>query len=69
MQEHGVNYLAPAPELIEGEPEWEVKRILASQYYGRHRAIPGPMGRVSGITQLLGTGGKCVSATACQAIL
>jgi hypothetical protein len=35
-REHGANYLAPAPKLIEGEPEWEVERILASQHHRRH---------------------------------
>jgi hypothetical protein len=27
-QQHGPNFLEPPPDIIEGEPEWEVKRIL-----------------------------------------
>jgi hypothetical protein len=30
MLTHGANYLALTPELIDGEPEWKVKEILAS---------------------------------------
>jgi hypothetical protein len=30
---HGVNYPTPAPKLIEGEPEWKIDKILASQKY------------------------------------
>jgi hypothetical protein len=26
--QHGPNFLEPPPDIIEGEPEWEVKRIL-----------------------------------------
>ena len=28
MKEHGVNFTEPPPDLIGGEPEWEVERIL-----------------------------------------
>jgi hypothetical protein len=35
MEEHRINYLILAPELIKGEPEWEVEKILATQRYGR----------------------------------
>jgi len=35
MEEHGMNYLSLAPELIEGEQEWEVKKILATRRYSR----------------------------------
>ena len=31
---HRVNYLAPASELINREPEWEVEEILALRRYG-----------------------------------
>ena len=27
-QQHGPNFLEPPPDVIEGEPEWEVERIL-----------------------------------------
>src|ERR1700682_1264598 len=33
-KEHGRNFLEPAPELIEGQPEWEVEEVLDSR---RHR--------------------------------
>jgi len=33
MAAHRENYIMPAPELINGEPEWEIKTILASQYH------------------------------------
>jgi hypothetical protein len=33
-KEHGCNFLEPPPELIEGQPEWEVENILDSR---RHR--------------------------------
>jgi hypothetical protein len=36
---HGANYLAPAPELIDGEPEWEVEKILTSQKCGRKQEL------------------------------
>jgi len=35
-KEHGCNFPEPAPELIEGQPEWEVEEILNSRWY-RHK--------------------------------
>jgi len=35
-KEHGHNFPEPAPELIEGQPEWEVEEILNSRQY-RHK--------------------------------
>src|SRR6266850_7942308 len=35
-KEHGRNFPEPAPELIEGQPEWEVEEILNSRRY-RHQ--------------------------------
>src|SRR5712671_3216709 len=32
--EHGPNFLEPPPEIVEGEPEWEVERIIGMRYYG-----------------------------------
>jgi hypothetical protein len=32
--EYGLNYEQPAPELIEGELEYEVEHILASRHFG-----------------------------------
>ena len=34
-QEHGPNYDQPAPELVEGEPEYEVETLLGSRCKGR----------------------------------
>jgi hypothetical protein len=31
MEEHGVNFTEPPPDLIKGEPEWEVEKILGSR--------------------------------------
>jgi len=30
---HGPNFLEPPPDIIEGEPEWEVEKILAERRY------------------------------------
>jgi hypothetical protein len=32
--EHGANYPTPAPELIDGEPKWEIEEILVSYHHG-----------------------------------
>jgi hypothetical protein len=37
--EHGVNYPMPAPELIDREPEWEVKEILVSHHHGHSKKL------------------------------
>ena len=34
MEEHGHNFEQPPPELIEGEPEYEVEQVLASRRVG-----------------------------------
>jgi hypothetical protein len=31
---HGPNYERPLPEIIEGEPEWEVEKIINSRLHG-----------------------------------
>src|SRR6267142_5511336 len=36
MKEHGHSFPEPTPELIEGQPEWEVEEILNSRRY-RHK--------------------------------
>jgi Chromo (CHRromatin Organisation MOdifier) domain len=36
---HGPNFTSPPSEIIEGEPEHEVERILASHRSGRHRKL------------------------------
>ena len=30
---HGPNFLEPPPDIIEGEPEWEVERIIGQRTY------------------------------------
>ena len=37
--EHGPNYAEPPPELVEGEPEYEVEAILDSQRQGRGQKL------------------------------
>ena len=36
---HGPNYTRPPPDLVEGEAEWEVERILAHRYFGRQKKL------------------------------
>jgi hypothetical protein len=33
--EHGPNYEEPAPDLIDGQPEYEVEQVLGARCYGR----------------------------------
>jgi hypothetical protein len=35
--EHGPNFLEPPPDIIEGQPEWEVETIVGMRYYGLKR--------------------------------
>jgi hypothetical protein len=30
MEQHGLNFIEPPPDIIEGKPEWEVEQILKS---------------------------------------
>jgi len=32
---HGPNFIEPPPDIIEGEPEWEVEQILKERTFGR----------------------------------
>ena len=32
---HGPNWIEPPPDIIEGEPEWEVEQVLQSRRFGR----------------------------------
>jgi hypothetical protein len=34
MEQHGPNFIELPPDIIEGEPEWEVEQILKSQLFG-----------------------------------
>ena len=36
-KEHGPNYLEPPPNIIEGQPEWEVEAIVRMRLYGRKK--------------------------------
>jgi len=36
-QEHGANYVEPPPDIIEGEPEWEVEQVIQSWRFGRNK--------------------------------
>ena len=36
---HGRNYERPPPEIIEGEPEWEVEKIINSRLHGRYKKL------------------------------
>jgi hypothetical protein len=35
MAIHGPNYVEPPPDIIEGEPEWEVEQILDTRIFGQ----------------------------------
>jgi hypothetical protein len=37
MEKHGLNFLEPPPDLIDGEEEWEVEEILEDQQYRRKK--------------------------------
>jgi hypothetical protein len=37
IPEHGPNFLQPPPDIIDEEPEWEVKKILKEHTFGRWR--------------------------------
>ena len=36
---HGPNYLQPPPDIVEGEPEFEVERILKSRRMGKNKTL------------------------------
>jgi hypothetical protein len=33
--QHGPNFLEPPPDIIEGEPKWEVEKIIKERTFGR----------------------------------
>ena len=39
MEVHGTNFPKPPPDLIDGEEEYKVERILDSQHYGRYQKV------------------------------
>ena len=36
---HGPNYEKPPPDIIDGEPEWEVEKIINSHLHGQHKKL------------------------------
>jgi hypothetical protein len=36
---HGPNYECPTPDIIDGESEWEVEKIIKSRLFGQHREL------------------------------
>jgi hypothetical protein len=34
MEQHGRNFIELPPDIIEGEPEWEVEQILGTRRFG-----------------------------------
>ena len=36
-KEHGLNYLEPPPDIIEGQPKWEVEAIVGMRLYSRKK--------------------------------
>ncbi len=38
-EEHGPNYHEPPPDVIEGEPEWEVEQIVGARRFGRSKRL------------------------------
>jgi hypothetical protein len=39
MSKHRINYSSLAPDLVNGEPEWEVEKILDSHHYGQNQQL------------------------------
>ncbi len=39
MKEHGPNYHEPPPDVIKGEPEWEVEQIVGARCFGHSRRL------------------------------
>jgi hypothetical protein len=33
MEQHGRNFIEPPPDIIEGEPKWEVEQILGTRHF------------------------------------
>jgi len=36
---HGPNYMRPPPEIIEGEEEWEIDKVLQSRHFSRTKTL------------------------------
>ena len=36
---HGPNYKRPPPDIINGEPEWEVEKIVNSRLHSHHKKL------------------------------
>jgi len=35
--EHGPNFINPPPDIIEGQPEWEVEKVIGMRFFGQKR--------------------------------
>ena len=35
--EHGTKFIEPPPDIIDGEPEWEVEQVIGRRFYGRKK--------------------------------
>ena len=38
-KQHGPNFIEPPPDIIEGEPEWEVEQVLGSRRHGQWKKL------------------------------
>jgi len=38
-QEHGTNYTRPPPQMIDGDQEFEVKRVMGHRLFGKGRKL------------------------------
>ena len=36
-KEHGINFLEPPPDVVEGQPEWEVEEIVGTRLFGKNK--------------------------------
>ncbi len=36
-KEHGINFLEPPPDIVEGQPEWKVEEIIDTRLFGKNK--------------------------------
>ncbi len=36
-KEHGINFLEPLPNIVEGQPKWEVEEIVGTRLFGKNK--------------------------------
>jgi hypothetical protein len=39
MEQHGPNFIELPPDIIKGEPEWEVEQILKARHFGHNKKL------------------------------